>query len=72
MAAVMGRIRDIATHQEANVTIVALAEYLGVSTKTIYRHIAKGALSAIHVGPYRRVVRIPIREARAYCGVKET
>lgn len=59
------RIVDLMTHPEVHVTVPQLAEYWKVHTRTIYRHIEKGALRVIFVGPYR-AIRVPIQEARRY------
>lgn len=62
----MPRIRDLASHPYPFVTVEELADCLCVSTKTIYRHIDKGALTVVRVGG--TIIRIPIQEARRYAG----
>lgn len=37
------------------VTVCELAEYWHVSKRTVYRHIEKGALPVIRIGPFGRV-----------------
>ena len=59
------RILDLATHREPHITVEQLAEFWGVSPRTLYRHIEKGALRVVYIGPFRRI-RIPIQEARRY------
>lgn len=58
-------IANLSTHPDPHVSVGALARYYGVSPSTIYRHIIKGALRAVCVGP-ERLIRIPIDEARRY------
>lgn len=60
----MAEILNLETHQAQFVTVQELAEYWGVSTKTIYRHIDKGALKALQLP--EGALRIPIAEARSY------
>lgn len=63
--AVPQRILDLLAHTEAHVTVEQLAEFWGVSPRTLYRHIEKGALRVVYIGPFRRI-RVPIQEARRY------
>lgn len=62
----MPRIRDLASHPYPFVTVEELADCLTVTTKTIYRHIDKGALHVVRIGG--TTIRIPIHEARRYAG----
>jgi excisionase family DNA binding protein len=59
------RIVNLDQHDEPFVTVRQLAEYWHVSTRTIERHVAKGALPVTRVGPFSRP-RIAIADARAY------
>ena len=61
----MADIINLATHVHPFVTVKELAAYCLVSDATIYRHIEKGALFAIHIGGS---VRIRIEDARDYAG----
>lgn len=63
MGATTSVIDDLKTEQRKFVSVQELAEYWGVSTKTLYRHIDKGALAAEKIGG---CVRIPIAAARSY------
>lgn len=56
---------DLRTEQRVLITVHELAEYCRMSPKSIYRHIQKGALKVVHVGPFQQV-RIAIEEARRY------
>ena len=56
---------DLARETRRLIKVPELAECCGVTPKTVYRHIQKGALKAVYVGPFN-VVRIPIEEARRY------
>ena len=51
------RIIDLATHDEAHITIHQLADYLSLSGKTVLRWIRTGKLPAIRVGGCMRVSR---------------
>ncbi len=62
----MTKIVDLDTHAEPYVTIQQLADYWQVSYRTIQRHIEKGALAVVRLGPFEKLVRIPIDEARRY------
>lgn len=61
----MTRIRDLDRHDEPFISVMELAQYWGVSEKTIRRDIDKGALRVMRVGS-AGLIRIPIAEARAY------
>lgn len=56
-------IADLATYRRKFVTPIQLAAYVGVTRRTIYHHIEKGALRAVKRGG---ALRIPIRDARDY------
>ena len=56
---------DLALETRRFIKVQELAECCGVTPKTVYRHIEKGALKAVYIGPFD-VVRIPIEEARRY------
>jgi excisionase family DNA binding protein len=47
------------------VTVSDLAKYWNVSTRTVYRHILKGALAVVRIGPFGRL-RIPLKDAMKY------
>jgi len=57
-------IHDLDTYPRPFVTVEQLAAYWGVSRRTIYRDVEKGALPARRVGT--RLLRIPIESARDY------
>jgi excisionase family DNA binding protein len=59
------KIRDLATYPYRFVTPMQLAAYVGVSRRTIYHHIDKGALAAVKIGG---AVRIALAEAQRYAG----
>lgn len=56
---------DLSTHDERHVSVAELAEYWGVSERSIYRDIDKGALQSVRVGS-GGIIRIPIEAARQY------
>lgn len=58
-------IDDLATYSKKYVTPAQLAAYVGITRRTIYHHIDKGALRVVHIGG---VIRIRIRDARTYAG----
>jgi len=58
-------IGDLSTYPGKYVTFAQLADYVGITRRTIYNHLNKGAIRARRVGG---VLRIPIDEARAYVG----
>jgi excisionase family DNA binding protein len=58
-------ITCLATHPKKFVTVDELALYLELPHRTLYHHIAKGALPALRFG---RLIRIPIADARSYAG----
>lgn len=62
-------IKDLQTYPKKYVSPMQLAEYIGVTRRTIYHHIEKGALGAV-----RRmgVVRIHVAEARRYLCLDNT
>ena len=62
-------IRDLATWPYPVVRPRQLAEYLGISRRTIDHHIEKGALPALRRGGIR-VIRLA--DARAYAGESPT
>jgi transcriptional antiterminator len=50
------------------VSLIQLADYVGVTRRTLYTHIEKGALKVVqHLG----VIRVTAREARRYAGLTE-
>ena len=55
-------ITDLSTHPSAYVHPAELADYLGMSRRTVYYWIAKGAIVAVKVSG---TLLIPIAEARA-------
>jgi excisionase family DNA binding protein len=57
-------ISDLTTHPMHYVTPRELADYWGVSVKTVYRWIDKGALPAEPIGP--KLLRIKTDDARAF------
>lgn len=59
-------IRDLETHPRKYVSPLQLAEYVGVTKRTIYHHIDKGALRVVKLGG---VLRVHIEEAKRYVGV---
>lgn len=61
----MSKIMDLSTHGERHVTVAELASYWGVSERTIYRDIDKGALPVMRVGS-GGTIRITIEAARQY------
>lgn len=65
-------ITDLSTFSGKYVTPMQLAVYVGVTRRTIYHHIEKGALRAVPLGDSQRVLRIPIAEARRYAGEATT
>ena len=56
-------IQDLATYPRQFLSPIQLALYVGVTRRTIYHHIDKGALRVRHIGG---VIRIDIAEARRY------
>lgn len=56
-------ICDLRTCQRKLISPMQLAEYIGVTRRTIYHHIDKGALRAVR---RHGIVRIRIEEARRY------
>lgn len=60
-----GAIVDLNTHCEPFVTVAALAAYWCVSSDTVYRDIAKGALRVYRVGS-SHTIRIRLEDARVY------
>lgn len=62
-------ITDLSTYRGTYISPIQLANYVGVTRRTIYTHIEKGALRARKIGKgVRAAVRIHIRDARVYCG----
>lgn len=59
-------IEDIDTHRTKHVTLPELAAYIGVTTRSLYHQIDKGALIAVRIGG---VIRVKTTEARRYCSV---
>ena len=56
-------IHDLNAYPKKYLSPMQLANYIGVTRRTIYHHIEKGALRAVHrLG----VVRIHVDEARRY------
>lgn len=55
---------DLDDPRTRHVTVRDLAAYWNVTTKTIYRHIDKGALKVLRLPGGN--IRIPVEEARAY------
>jgi excisionase family DNA binding protein len=58
-------IADLRTYRRRFVSAAQLADYVGVTRKTIYQHIRKGALPVHKMGG---VVRIRKADALAYVG----
>lgn len=56
-------VADLTTYPRKFLSPIQLACYIGVSRRTIYHHIDKGALRARRIGG---VLRIHITEARKY------
>lgn len=59
-------ITDLDSYPKKLLTLEAYADYLQVSTHTLYRHIDKGSLFAVKVGG---LLRIPIEEARRFASI---
>jgi excisionase family DNA binding protein len=59
----MTAITDLEKHPKNYVSIDQLADYVGVSRRTVYNHIDKGTLKAVKVGGS---LRIPVEEAKRY------
>lgn len=57
---------DLTTYPKKFVSPIQLANFVGVTRRTIYTHIEKEALRAIKIGG---VLRIRIEEARRYAGI---
>lgn len=49
------------------VSLIQLADFMGVTRRTLYTHIEKGALKVVKRGG---VIRVTPNEARRYAGVK--
>lgn len=64
-ALVMAKVHDLGNHFGEFVTVSELARYWRVSGRTIYRHILKGALPAVRIGPFGRL-RLRTRDALNY------
>lgn len=62
------QIVDLGTYAKKYVTPAQLACYVGITRRTMYHHIDKGALPVVKIGG---VLRIRIRDARAYAGESE-
>lgn len=60
-------IRDLRTYPKKYVSLLQLAEYFGITRRTIYHHVDKGALRVVKRGG---VIRVRIEEACNYAGVK--
>ena len=58
-------IIDLSSYERKYLSPIQLAEYAGVTRRTIYNHLDKGALRAVKVGG---VLRIHVAEARRYLG----
>ena len=58
-------ITDLRTYTRRFVTPIQLADYVGVTRRTIYNHIDKGALKIRKIGG---VIRIPRESALEYAG----
>ena len=58
-------IADLTTYRGKYLSPIQLALYVGVTRRTIYTHIDKGALRATKIGG---VVRIRLVDALIYCG----
>lgn len=61
----MSQIIDLDRHPDPFVSVGELAQYWGVSERTIRRDIAKGALRVMRVGS-SGIIRISIAAARQY------
>jgi len=62
-------VADLATYPGKFVSPMQLAVYFGVSRRTIYHHIDKGALAVVR---RHGVLRVTIDEARRYCGLSSS
>lgn len=60
-------IDDLRTHTKP-VSLIQLAVYIGVTRRTLYTHIDKGALKVVRRGG---VIRVTPKEARRYVGLAE-
>lgn len=61
-------IADLTTYRGRFVSPLQLAEYVGITRRTIYHHIEKGALQVVRPGGKCGSLRIRIDEARRYAG----
>jgi excisionase family DNA binding protein len=59
------KVQDLRAHFGEFVTVAEVARYWHVSERTVYRHIEKGALRVIRIGPFGRL-RLNIRDALNY------
>ena len=62
---VMLKVQDLTSHPVKFVTVSEVAHYWHVSERTIYRHILKGALPVVRIGPFGRL-RIRTGDALNY------
>ncbi len=58
---------DLATRKKP-VSLIQLAGYVGVTRRTLYTHVEKGALKVVRRGG---VLRVTAKEARRYAGLAE-
>ncbi len=57
---------DDLLHHTKPVSLIQLATYLGITRRTLYTHVEKGALKVVKRGG---VIRVTPREARRYAGL---
>ncbi len=67
MPAAHAAIDDLLTVTKP-VSLIQLADYIGVTRRTLYTHVEKGALRVVKRGG---VIRVTPREARRYAGLAE-
>lgn len=60
-------VDDLATRHKP-VSLIQLAGYVGVTRRTLYTHVEKGALKVVKRGG---VIRVTAAEARRYAGICE-
>lgn len=61
----MAMIPDIGRSGGQFITVSELAKYWHISSRTVYRHIEKGAIPVLRVGPFGRL-RIRLTDAIEY------
>ncbi len=55
------------TRRQRLYTLREIADEANVDIETVYRHVKKGALRVVHVGPFRRL-RVTAEARREYVG----